>query len=227
MSLVDLTQPFDEDTPIYPGDPEVVLESHAKYEEDGYSVSALHLGSHSGTHVDAPSHVIPDGKQLSEFAPDRFRFDALLVDARSVAARSPILPSLLPDSPDSNVDLYVFRTDWSEHRGSDRYFLHPYLTPETARKCAEREVSLALDVLTPDPIPSAYLPEDTNGQGGIEDIRKDYGVPAHKILLGNELFILENLENLDSVPERFRLHAYPLYLESDGSPVRAVAEVGG
>jgi kynurenine formamidase len=225
MSLVDLTQPLDENTPVYPGDPDVDLQPHATYEEEGYRVSALHLGSHSGTHVDAPSHVIPDGKRLSELPLDRFRFEAQLVDVRSVGARSPIRASYLPDSYREDVDLYVFRTDWSEHRGSDGYFLHPYLAPETARECADREVSVALDVLSPDPVPSVYLPEDTNVKGNVEDIQKDYGVPAHEILLGNGLLILENLGNLDSVPERFRLHAYPLYLESDGSPVRAVAEV--
>jgi kynurenine formamidase len=50
------------------------------------------------------------------------------------------------------------------------------------------------------------------------------GVPAHHQLLGNDLFVIENLTALADLPERFELRAYPLALtEADGSPVRAVA----
>lgn len=224
MSLIDLTQPLDGETPVYPGDPEVDLEPHATHDEDGYRVRALHLGTHSGTHVDAPSHVIPDGKELSELAPDRFRFSARLVDVRSVGERSPVPPSILPEPEDDDVDLYVFRTDWSEYWGSERYFRHPYLSPETARACVERNAAVAMDVLSPDPIPEEFLPGNGERDGKGPTIEDGYGVPAHEVLLGDGRLILENLRNLGSVPERFILHAYPLHLEADGSPVRALAE---
>jgi kynurenine formamidase len=50
-------------------------------------------------------------------------------------------------------------------------------------------------------------------------------VPAHHALLGEGLPIVENLRNLGALPNRFTLHAYPLRLDADGAPVRAVADV--
>ncbi len=225
MSLIDLSQPLASGIPVYPGDPEVRIEPHADFDSDGYRVRSVHLGTHSGTHIDAPSHTEEDGADLDSFDLDRFRFEARLVDVRNVDARSPIPPSVLPEPPagGSSPDLYVFRTEWSVHWGTDRYYEHPYLAPDTARKCARRDAAVGIDALSPDPTHILRQSEKPGGGKGPE-LDEDYGVPAHHILLGKKLPILENLRNLDSVPNRFRLHAYPLRLSADASPVRAVAE---
>jgi kynurenine formamidase len=113
--------------------------------------------------------------------------------------------------------MLVLRTGWDDYWGTDRYFDHPYLTADAAAECAERGLHVGLDALSPDPSPSESEKAD-------ESTAEPAGVPAHQELLGNGLFVVENLTGLEDVPERFELRAYPLPLvEADGSPVRAIA----
>jgi arylformamidase len=82
MRVVDFTRPLGPLTPVVPGDPPVEFSNAATHEADGYQVTKICLGSHSGTHIDAPRHLFPDGAALSEFPPERFVGNALIVDAR-------------------------------------------------------------------------------------------------------------------------------------------------
>jgi kynurenine formamidase len=199
-------------TTVYPGDPRVERVPHATHEEDGYRVTRLELGSHSGTHIDAPSHTEPDGRTLDSFPVETFAFDALRVDVRGKTVREPIDVGDLPDPTDD--DLLVFHTGWDAHWGTDIYFDHPYLTAETAAWCADHNYHVAIDALNVDPTPT-----DNVRDGEPE------GVPAHHKLLGTDHLLVENLTNLDGLPRRFRLSAFPLSVkDADGAPVRAVAE---
>lgn len=230
MPTRDLSQSLDADATVYPGDPEVEFAPAATHESDGYRVTELRLGSHAGTHIDAPSHTEPDGKNLDEFEVGEFAFDARLVDCSELDAREPIGPETVPEKPenlsnpanpadfaDPDTEMLIFRTGWDDHWGTDRYFDHPYLTAEAAAKCAERGLHIGLDVLSPDPSPSKTEKEGANSA-------EPDGVPAHHELLGSGLFVVENLTGLADLPERFDLRAYPLALAgADGSPVRALA----
>lgn len=204
MTFVDLTRPVEPGMSVYPGDPEVEIEPHAAFESDGYRVSRLELGTHTGTHVDAPSHTEPDGASLGAFEADDFRFDARLVDCRDAGENGSIGPDAVPDDP--SAEMVVFRTGWADEWGTDRMTAHPALAPETARLCAERGYSAATDALSPDPT-------------GAER------VPAHHAILGAGLLVVENLCNLDAVPDRFELLAFPMRVDADGAPVRALARV--
>src|SRR5665811_2095056 len=59
--IIDVTVPISSFTPIFPGDPEPSIEKFLTLENDGCAVSRLSFGSHTGTHVDAPSHILKDG----------------------------------------------------------------------------------------------------------------------------------------------------------------------
>ena len=59
--IVDLSHPIVSGMPVYPGDPEVATAPATSIAVDGFAVTALQLGTHSGTHVDAPSHSIEGG----------------------------------------------------------------------------------------------------------------------------------------------------------------------
>jgi len=210
MALFDCSQPIETGMPTYPGDPDVSLAAHATHEEHGHRVTSVSMGSHTGTHIDAPSHTEPDGETLDAYPIDRFRFDARVVDCRPVSNREAIPPSVLPET---DADMLIFRTGWDEYWGASRYREHPYLAPETAKICADGGYHVGLDTLNPDPTPTdAAAPDEPDG------------VPAHRALLGAERVIVENLAGLDDLPERVTLHAYPLALGADGAPVRAVAE---
>lgn len=207
--LHDLSQPVETGMPTYPGDPAVSLDPHATFEADGYRVAELVCGTHTGTHVDAPSHTEAEGATLGLYDLDTFRFDAQLADV-NVEAREPIPTEALPAPTDA--DLLVLRTGWDAHWGTDRALDHPYLTVEAARWCVDHGYHVGTDALSVDPTPSPNAAAD-----------EPAGVDAHHALLGAGRLIYENLTGLDRLPPRFRLHAYPLALDADGAPVRAVA----
>ncbi|MDY6775264.1 MAG: cyclase family protein [Halobacteria archaeon] len=209
--MQDLTHRVDDQTQTYPGDPDVEIEPDSVYSEDGYRVSRLSLGSHTGTHVDAPSHTEPDGDSLGSYGVESFVFESLRVDCRDLGSRESIGLERLPDlSADTSVDCLVFWTGWDRHWNTDRYLDHPYLSREAAEYCAEHGVAVGTDTLSPDPTPSEES-HDTNTS-----------FDAHSALLGEGCLIFENLTNLGKLPERFELRAYPLRLDTDASPVRAV-----
>ena len=205
----DLTRPITDGMATFPGDPAVAVSAARTVETDGYAVSALELGSHTGTHVDAPAHVFADGRTLDTYDVDRFIFDAAVVDCRDLSARDPIGRERVP--PTDAGDCAVFHTGWDAHYGTERAVDHPYLAPSAARACAERGLAVATDALNPDPSPSDNH-EPTEPEG----------VPAHEAVLGAELPIVENLTNLERVPDRFELRVAPLPLARDGAPARAV-----
>ncbi|MBZ6493455.1 cyclase family protein [Natrinema longum] len=205
---VDLTWPIETGMQTYPGDPAVAVRPHTTHEDDGARVAALECGSHTGTHVDAPAHTEADGQTLESYPLERFVFDAVRIDCRDLGAREPIPADRIPGV---DADLVACWTGWDAHWGTDRYLDHPYLSPAAAKTCVERGYDVAVDALNPDPTPTDDATED-----------EPEGFQVHHALLGNDLLILENLTNLESVGDRFELRAYPMALASDGAPVRAV-----
>jgi len=196
--------------PPYPGDPPASVTPHATMAEDGYRVAELACSTHSGTHVDAPSHLREDGASLGSFDVSAFRFDAHVVDCTDVGERERIPAGRVPET---DADLVVFHTGFAARWGSDGYFDHPYLSAAAAERCASQECAVGLDAPSVDPTPTANA-------GGDEPA----GYPAHHALLGANLVILENLTNLAGLPGRVTVHAYPLPVDADGAPARVVAE---
>ncbi|MFC7202081.1 cyclase family protein [Haloferax namakaokahaiae] len=211
MTLVDLTRPIESEMPTYPGDPAVTVEPAATFESDGYRVSRLELGSHAGTHVDAPAHTEPDGDTLDSYSVEELRMRAQVVDCRGVGAGEEITPEYVPDVDSnidySSIDCLVFRTGWEAEWGTDRMTDHPSLSADVGDICAERDWSVAIDALSPDP---------TGGD-----------VPVHHAVLGAGNVIVENLCGLAQLPtgRPFTLFVMPLRVDADGAPARVVAEV--
>lgn len=206
----DLSQDLASGLP-YPGDPPASVTPHATMAEDGYRVAELACSTHSGTHVDAPSHLRENGASLGVFDVEDFRFDARVVDCTDLGEREPITPEHVPET---DADLVVFHTGFAVRWGADDYFDHPYLSVEAAERCASRGYAVGLDAPSVDPTPTSSASEG-----------EPAGYPAHHALLGENLVILENLTNLAELPEQVTVHAYPLPVDADGAPARVVAEV--
>ncbi len=77
--MIDLTIPIFSGMKVYPGDPEVCIKPLFSYGKEGYVISQMNLGSHTGTHLDVPSHMIKDGNTLSDFTLDYFCGEAIKV----------------------------------------------------------------------------------------------------------------------------------------------------
>jgi kynurenine formamidase len=219
--LVDLTHPLHTGMPVYPGDPAVEITPALTLADDAVNILRLHLGSHSGTHVDAPFHVRDDLPRLDELPLEQFVGPAVLLDARGSGARAaigvehlaPVRELLAPGV----VVLVV--TGWSRHWGTDRYLAHPAPTPELARALVDAGVrTVGLDTLSVDLTPAPGDPFD--------------GLPTHLVLAGAGCVIAENLTGLEPLLDAQRdgvaieVSLLPLAVAgADGAPVRAVARL--
>lgn len=213
--IVDLSLSLGPDTQVFPGDPVPAFRPATTIETEGYNVLALELGSHSGTHVDAPFHFLSEGARLEDVELSLFAGPAVIADVTGHGAREPIgWDALAPHAERLGAGtILVLRTGWSErHHGSDRYFDHPYLSAAACERIADLGVrTLAIDALNPD--------ETVLGGG---EPRFD----VHRILLGAGGVIAENLTNLGAVDfDDPLICLFPLRLagDADGSPCRAVA----
>jgi len=206
--MFDLTQTLNADTPRFPGDPEVHIESIHEFVP--WQISSLKMGTHSGTHMDAPRHLIAEGAGIGAYGPDRLVGRGLVLDARGLDDNAAIPDTVLTRV--TNVTwpgwFAVVCTGWDHYWGDERYFRHPYLSAELAARLVASNAGLvAIDALS-------------------VDSTVDEGSAAHALLLAADVLIAENLCNVRLLDPA---HPYsfaflPLSLgEADGSPARVVA----
>lgn len=90
MDVHDLTHPLGPATPVFPGDPPVrVTVTSDLRRADAYTARRLELGTHSGTHVDAPAHLVVGGATVDRIPPDLWVGPALLIDRARFAGTAP------------------------------------------------------------------------------------------------------------------------------------------
>jgi len=225
--LVDLSVPITDGMAVYPGDPEVTVAPALRAAVDGVNVARLHLGSQTGTHVDAPWHVDDRLPRLDELPLERFTGPVRLVDARGLAPRTPIGPEALPTGLRAG-DVVLVATGWSAHWGRPEYLGHPYLAAATARALVDAGVrTVGIDAARVDRTPDPRTTADAGAQAGAEA-----DLAAHRVLCGAGAVIVENLTNLDRLllargrGRAAEIFLFPLPLASgDGAPVRAVARL--
>lgn len=198
MPLFDLTRPLAPETAVYPGDPDVRFHAHADYAGHGYRVTEVRLGSHAGTHLDAPAHFLPDGATVDTLAL------GVLVGAARVVEQAAPLPEL------GGGERLLIRSGWGARWGREEYFTDFPGLPGGWAEAMVRSGVLLIGLETPSLHPDAA-----------EDAR------LHRLLLGAGVVIVENLANLERLPERVTLAALPLPLVGlDGAPCRVVAWEG-
>ncbi len=209
MKVVDLSWPVTDGMVVFPGDVSPSVKTGATMEENGWRTKLLSMSSHTGTHMDAPAHMIADGKYMDELPNETFFGFALIADVRGCAGRRIELADIRVSSNKiAYVDFLLFRTDWSSKWGTEDYLSgFPTLSPLAAEWVSEQNIKgIGFDAISVDPVDSAAC-----------DI--------HKILLGSGLVIMENLRNLDQVGYMpFCLAALPISLvKQDGGPARIMA----
>ena len=176
---VDLTQPIRSGMPVYPGDPPVHVRHRCSHETHGYAAARIELGTHSGTHVDAPFHFFAEGVRIDAFPVERFFGTGLVLDLRhagreidEAGVRAAAEEAKAESGGLRPGDFAVLWTGWDVHFGADSMVEHPYLTAAAARVLVASGVSLvATDALNVDP---------STGE--------DYAV--HSILLGADVLIV-------------------------------------
>lgn len=209
LEVVDLTHAIRADMPVFPGTPPPRLENAYVIERNGFAEKMLHLVSHTGTHIDAPGHILAGAPRLDDFAAGSFLGPGVALDASAVRGRSVGIADIERyEGRLRGAGFALLHTGWARYWGTNDYFgRYPVLSPEAAGWLAGFGLKgYGVDAISADEIDSAAL-------------------PVHRALLGRGMLIIENLDRLDPLLEReFTFSCLPLKIaDADGSPIRAVA----
>lgn len=208
MNIIDLSHTISPGMPVYPGDDPPVITNRAAIDEDGFVEKSITLGSHVGTHIDAPAHIIPHSLTLDRMPIERFVGQGSIIDLTGLKYPGIDVSFLKPhETLFKTSEFILFYTGWGRFWGQEKYFRdYPLLSIEAALWIRSFGLKgIGVDALSVDEVEAADL-------------------PIHKILL-ERMLIIENLTNLDKLPKTgFIFSCLPLKLENaDASPIRAVA----
>ncbi|MGZ2457924.1 cyclase family protein [Rhizobium anhuiense] len=216
--IIDLTMTLREGIMTFPvhWHPVVEITQLGRFEVEGRETRKIVLGTHTGTHVDAPRHFVPKGETIENIDLDIYYGPARVLDFTHLPDKTEITREMLVERIGRDFPSRIlFRYDWERRLDSLKYYSdHPYLSEEACEWIVENGIRLVgFDAPMPD--------DPRNGRGSDRDS------PNHTILLGAGVAILEYLVNLSQIPTKdFILSALPLKIEEgDGAPVRAIAIV--
>ena len=209
-AAVDLSHTVREGMTVYVGDPAPKIRRVKHLETDGVNLSEVLLGSHTGTHVDAPIHFVSGGEPVDRLPPEKFVGEAVVLDLAHKLQGSEIVAEDLESSPVDRDGLIVLlytgmSKRWSDDSARRNY---TYLSLEAAKwLIGKKAKAVGVD----------YLSVEKYGSKN---------APVHKALLSKGVAIIESLnENLGRFAgKRIFLVCLPLKIGgSDGGPARALA----
>jgi arylformamidase len=202
--LLDVSVPLAAGMPAYPGNPDFELQPVKRIADGGSSnVSRLVLGTHTGTHVDAPKHFIDDG-----MGADALPLDLLLGRARvvEITKRGGIGPDELAAAGLREDIRVLLKTSNSALWNAGGFHAdYTYVTEEGARYLVEQGVKvIGVDYLS------------------VEQFKKAGG-PAHRALLSHGVVIIEGLNLSEAEPGMYEMYCLPLrVVGGDGAPARVI-----
>ena len=216
MKIIDLSLAIEEGMMTFPTHwhPVVEVTILGRHGIEGRETRKVVLGTHIGTHADAPRHFIPNGGTIDDVPLD------VLVGPATVADFTGCRPSQEIDVADLKKRLddkipkrLILRTGWSDYFGNMKFYNeYPFLSENAAQWLVDNGVRLiAMDTPSPDnPVHSRGTAKDS---------------PNHKVLLGAGVVLVEYLTNLKALTAlEVELVVMPLKLKGcDGAPARCAA----
>ena len=199
--LIDLSVKVNEETPVYPGDPKTKIQTCGFLVKDGYQDHYVCMGTHVGTHIDAPSHMVIGGKNIDELPIEKFSGRGVYIDATKGFNINE-----LENIDIREGDIVLFHTGMSEeYHESEYYEKYPAIPEEVANFLVDKKIKMVgVDMCSPD-----YPP-----------------FTVHQIFLSKEILIIENLVGLEQLRDKeFTISAFPVKYNLDGAPARVVAEI--
>ena len=208
----DLTHHLRNGMPVYPGDPSPSFESYSTLQKDGVNLTKITMGSHTGTHVDAPQHFIRDGIGIDRIPLNKLIGEAYVADLSKKPIGGGITSKDLRRELETEIasdDIVAIYTGCSEHWGDKSINRdYTYLTEDAADYLVSKKVrAVGIDFLS------------------VEKFKATEHL-VHKTLLGNGIFIVESLSNAlnQFVGQRILMICMPIKLrDGDGAPSRVVA----
>jgi kynurenine formamidase len=211
LTVLDLSHTLSAGMPVYPGTEPPVISTPCTIEEHGFTEKLISLYSHTGTHVDAPAHILKGAPALDQLPIAQFAGPGTVLDFSRLGR--PVIELEDVQAFQAQIEGKAFvllRSGWADWWGQAAYFEgFPVLSQAAAEWLARFPLKgIGLDSISIDPCSSAALPN-------------------HRIILKRGLVIVENLTGLEALVGRaFLFCCWPLKIEGgDGSPVRAAAVI--
>ncbi len=202
MKIFDISMQIDRDMPVYQNRSEKkpVIHVVSDYAQSHSYESRITLDMHTGTHVDAPLHMLEQGETIDQIDLNRLITPCSVVDLSGVSGK--ISPSDLVSQAIAPGDFILLKTKNSNQPGFVSDFV--YLDQNGARYLCDRQINgVGIDSL------------------GIERDQPEH--TTHKLLLEAGIIILEGLRLSGIRPGAYLLIATPLKIAgAEASPVRAV-----
>lgn len=202
--IYDVTVPLSPEVPTYPGDPPFeIRHTHRTADGEAYSATRISLGTHVGTHVDAPSHFLAGGATV-----DQLNLEILMGKARvaEVTARERI----------DRADLEAL-----DLRDDIRVLLKTRMSGQMHRPLVQEDyVYLTVDA-------AGYLVQAGMKLVGIDYLSVDrFGTmdyPSHHALLEAGVVVLEGLDLSAVEPGEYEMTCLPLRIQgAEGAPARVI-----
>ncbi|RMH10976.1 MAG: cyclase family protein [Gammaproteobacteria bacterium] len=208
MKIIDISVPLSSKLPVWPGEAAPKIRQTASMKKgDPCNVTFLEIGSHTGTHIDAPLHFVDDAGTTNEIPLEKLIGPCQVVDMRgkSRITAADLEALSLPEA----TEKILFKTDNSKLWDNPRHPFHEdfcALTADAAQWVVDHGIHLVgIDYL------SIQLYHDS--------------FDTHVILLSNEVVIVEGLDLRKVEPGNYRLICLPLKIEGvEGTLARAILE---
>jgi arylformamidase len=205
MKVIDISWPISKATTGYKDRSIVGIEEIKNFNRDGVRETAVHLSSHTGTHIDAPSHFLRDGKTIDEMNVEHFIGECVVLDMTTCAERITRDCLIAHDNDIVEGGIVLLRTANSDLNPTDKFSPHfVYLEATGAIYLAEKKIkAVGIDYL------------------GIEHSQP--GHPTHENLMHADVAIIEGLR-LGHVPAgKYLFVCLPLnVIGIEAAPARAV-----
>ncbi len=201
-NILDISLRITKDMIDFPGDKATEIDRTKNIKHDGYNLSSVNMSLHAGTHIDAPSHFVENGKNIDEIAPGKFigKVQIIKINDQKEITRKELL------NINIKCNKVLFKTRNSTLYKKDFFDEnYVYLTYKGAEYLLEKGIQLiGIDYLNIER-PNSH----------------DFSV--HKILLKNEVVIIESLNLSDVENGIYNLLAIPLKFKNcEASPIRAL-----
>jgi len=204
MKIIDLTHTLTNGMSTYPSDPDVFIVKVKDVVSDRTLLHRFSMGTHTGTHLDVPAHVIIGGKTLDDFPISTFSGRTVRVDEKTFNDL---------DKIEENIDGIIYDAGWYIYFNDPKVYFGPE-RPEIPNNLLEKAVELRVKYFGCD-LPSV------DASGSQEK-------PIHNALLGENIIVYESLTNLNQLPllTPFQFYGFPLpFVGLDGSPIRAIGVI--
>jgi arylformamidase len=217
--IVDLTMLIEEGMQTFPAQwhPFVEITQLGRHGLENRETRKMVLGSHTGTHIDAPRHFISGGTTVDKIPLEQLVGPASVLDLTAFKANMEVgVDDLVRTLGNRPAERVLLRFDWDRTLGTMSYYSEsPFLSESAAQWLVDRGCRLlGMDTAMPD--------NPKNGKNSPKDS------PNHKIFLGNGVVLLEYLVNLSALDQPVvHLVAAPLKIRGgDGATARVFAILG-